>query len=233
MSPHIAAWTTAPEFWGAKAAEYDELIRRVVPRYDELTARLLETLPPAPTHVLELGCGTGNLSLWLVAAAPEASFTFVDASPEMLEITRARIAAEAPATAERASFLHSTFEELPDQAGEYDLAVTSLSLHHVPDPAPVYARIHRNLSPGGVLRMSDGVRAAETEQHGLHIARWHEYWRQNLNAGEMASLSDHVVRHDHYRTVADHFRMQEAAGFASCDCIWRDGLFAILTAGTA
>ena len=26
--------TTAPEYWGARAAEYDDLIRRVVPRYE-------------------------------------------------------------------------------------------------------------------------------------------------------------------------------------------------------
>ena len=37
--------TTAPEFWDAHAAGYDSRIRRTVPRYEELTERLVEALP--------------------------------------------------------------------------------------------------------------------------------------------------------------------------------------------
>ena len=72
---------TASAYWGAKAAEYDDFIRRVVPRYDEMTERLLECLPPAPARVLELGCGTGNLSLRLCNTFRDAELTFVDDRP--------------------------------------------------------------------------------------------------------------------------------------------------------
>jgi tRNA (cmo5U34)-methyltransferase len=225
-----ASSTTAPEYWGARAAEYDDLIRRVVPRYDELTGRLIETLPPSPGQVLELGCGTGNLSLRLVTAAPDAHFTFVDASPEMLEITRARLHAEAPAAAQRARFLHATFEQLPSESDRYDLVIASLSLHHVSDPAPVYATIRASLKSGGALRMADGLRAVAAAQHSRHLALWQEFWSLNLTPAEIESVRDHVDRHDHYFTVAEHFAMQQAAGFTECDCIWRDGIFAILTA---
>jgi tRNA (cmo5U34)-methyltransferase len=223
---------TAPDYWGSKAAEYDGLIRRIVPRYDEMMTRLMEALPADPGGVLELGCGTGNLSLELARIAPAARFTFVDAAPEMLEITRARLRQEAPGVAEAAQFVSARFEDLQLDSPPGDLVVASLSLHHVADPAPVYRTISAWLRPGGAFRCVDGVRSAAKHQDALHMQRWQSYWREygNLDEAEIASVSDHVARHDHYRSLEEHFQMMERAGLVCPDCIWRDGLFAILTA---
>ena len=59
---------TAADYFGAMVGEYDSLIRRAVPRYDEMTARLLDYLPPSATSILELGCGTGNLTMLSASA---------------------------------------------------------------------------------------------------------------------------------------------------------------------
>src|SRR6202022_4307001 len=80
--------------WGYFASmveSYDSLIRRAVPRYDEMVARLLEYIPPGAQSVVELGCGTGNLSLQLATKLPRGALSFVDASPEMIDVTRSRI----------------------------------------------------------------------------------------------------------------------------------------------
>ena len=223
---------TAPDYWGSKAAEYDGLIRRVVPRYDEMIARLLEALPLSPVGVLELGCGTGNLSLELARTLPAARFTFVDAAPEMLEITRGRLLRWAPEVAESAHFVAGHFEELQLDSPPGDLVIASLSLHHVADLEPVYRVISAWLRPGGAFRCVDGVRSAAKPLQSLNMQRWLAYWREpgNLGPDEIASVADHVERHDHYRSIADHFQMLDRAGFVCPDCIWRDGLFAILTA---
>jgi tRNA (cmo5U34)-methyltransferase len=223
---------TAPDYWGSMAAEYDGFIRRVVPRYDEMITRLLEALPPSPEGVLELGCGTGNLSLELAGALPAARFTFVDAAPEMLEITRARVQSAAPVVAERAYFVTARFEDLQLESAPGDLVVASLSLHHVAHLEPIYRAISAWLRPGGAFRCVDGMRAAAKQLHSLHTQRWHDYWRQpgNLSEEEIASVADHVARHDHYWSIEEHFQMLDRAGFVAPDCIWRDGLFAILTA---
>src|SRR5262245_14957375 len=84
---------TAADYFGAMAGEYDSLIRRAVPRYDEMTARLIDYLPPAAESILELGCGTGNLTLKLAARYPGAKLTLVDAAPQMLEVAKARLGA--------------------------------------------------------------------------------------------------------------------------------------------
>jgi ubiquinone/menaquinone biosynthesis C-methylase UbiE len=223
---------TAPDYWGSKAAEYDSLIRRVVPRYDEMIGRLLEALPPSPEGVLELGCGTGNLSLELARTLPTARFTFVDAAPEMLEVTRSRLVREAPEVAARAHFVAARFEDLQLDSPPGDLVIASLSLHHVADLEPVYRAISAWLRPGGAIRCVDGVRGAAKHVQSLHLQRWLAFWREpgNLAEDEITSVADHVARHDHYWSIEEHFQMLERAGFVCADCIWRDGLFAILTA---
>lgn len=224
---------TATAYWGARAAEYDDFIRRVVPRYDEMTERLLESLPAAPGHVLELGCGTGNLSLRLATRFPAARFTFVDGAPEMVEAARTRLGAEAPGVAKRSTFLEATFETLELEPESVDLVVASLSLHHVPELAPVYRALGRGMAPGGEFRSADGIRAVDPTQHALHLARWEAFWQEGdrLTPEEIASVRDHVERHDHYETFSRHARMLEAAGFTRVDCLWRDGLFGVISAG--
>ena len=88
------------------------------------------------------------------------------------------------------------------------------------------------LADGGQFRSTDGVRAASADQYRLDLERWEGYWREGrrLYHEEISSVRDHIVRHDHYETIESHFRMLAAAGLSRCDCIWRDGLFAILSA---
>jgi tRNA (cmo5U34)-methyltransferase len=233
--PHSAAGDeeTPEEFWGAHAAEYNEFIVRVVPRYAEMLAVLLEYLPAAADRVLELGTGTGNVSLELVARWPNARFTFVDAAPEMLDVMRGRLRARAPAVAARASFRAQRFEELQLEPRSVDVGVASLSLHHVEDIGAVYERLAPALVRGGRLVMLDGLRGETDADHAVHMARWNAYWRMpgKLSEEEMRDVVEHIERHDHYRTLNEHFALLRSAGFAYADCVWRDGLFTLITAG--
>lgn len=225
--------TTAEAYWGAKAAEYDDFIRRVVPHYDAQLDALFACLPQDAARVLELGCGTGNVSLRLAGRWPDAQFTFVDAAPEMTGLTRARLAASWPDTARRARFLTARFEELQLEPAFYDLAVAALSLHHVRDIATVYPRLAAGLARHGQLVMLDGVRGASATQHELHMARWAAYWDGRLSEAERADVVEHIRQHDHYRTLAEHFTLLHRAGCTDADCVWRDGLFALVTARRA
>ncbi|MGH2796126.1 MAG: methyltransferase domain-containing protein [Thermoleophilaceae bacterium] len=90
-------------------------------------------------HVLELGCGAGDLSLELLRRG--ARLTALDVSPGMVELARARAGAEArflTAAAERTG--------LPDAS--FDRVVGKWVLHHV-DVAEAADEIHRVLRPGG------------------------------------------------------------------------------------
>src|SRR5258705_11000336 len=102
---------SAAGYFGSMSESYDSLIHRAVPRYDEMIARLLDYMPREPRRVLELGCGTGNLSLQLAKSFPLAELTLVDASAEMIALVRSRMAST-PASNPRVSYVEAKFEEL-------------------------------------------------------------------------------------------------------------------------
>src|SRR5262245_16453968 len=158
------AHTTAADYFGGMVASYDSLIRRAVPRYEEMTARLLDYLPRTAAHVLELGCGTGNLSLALASRYPESRITLVDAAPEMIELTRSRLLAIEPEAARRIELVTARFEEFTAAPGTFDLVTSCISLHHVRDKGSLYRSLAAVIAPGGTLRFADQLRGG-TEAH--------------------------------------------------------------------
>lgn len=224
--------TTASAYFGSMAEDYDSLIRRAVPRYDEMLARLVDYLPPSASNILELGCGTGNLSLALAERYPEASLTFLDAAPEMLEVTRARLERAHPSSVRRARFVETVFEKIDSGLGSFDLVTSSISLHHVVDKESLYRNIYALMVPGGTFRFSDQLRGATPEIHELNWRRWLEFCRSSGNCSEqeVTSLLDHAAAHDHYTPLAEHFRLLGMAGFSKLDCVWRNLIWGIVTA---
>jgi tRNA (cmo5U34)-methyltransferase len=225
----------APSAWGYFASmveSYDSLIRRAVPRYDEMVARLLEYLPSDARSLVELGCGTGNLSLQLVAKFPRGVLSFVDASPEMVDVTRTRIDQAMSAATRSAGFLVQRFEELDLPDGAVDLVVSSISLHHVEDKARLYARVRSFLNGGGRFCFADQMRGEPEFNHLQNWERWLDFCRErgHCTPEEIESLLEHAAAHDHYTTLTDHIALLSDAGFSEIDCVWRNGMWGIVTA---
>jgi trans-aconitate 2-methyltransferase len=98
----------------------------------------------SPTRVVDLGCGTGDLTLVLSERWPGASVTGVDSSEAMISEARRR------ATPGRVSF------ELADLAGwtpgePLDVLVSNAAMHWLPDHAGLLSRLVSLLAPSGVL----------------------------------------------------------------------------------
>lgn len=224
--------TTAAEYFGAMTAQYDSLIRRAVPRYEEMTERLLDYLPDRVDSILELGCGTGNLSLALAKKYPAARLTIVDAAPEMLEVTQARMAQELPQRPTETRGWVTTFETLRAEAGEFDLITSCISLHHVRDKAALYRTLHAALRLGGHLIFADQLRGGTERLHAINWRLWLEFCRRPgcCTEEETQSLLDHADAHDHYTPLAEHFQLLSAAGFRELDCMWRNLIWGIVHA---
>ena len=104
--------------------------------------RLLPNVEGA--SVLDLGCGAGQLSVYL-ADAGAAEVTATDLSERMLE--RART--ERPH--ERVRYIREPIEGSDFHEGSFDLIVSSLAIHYVADYAGLVGRLARWLRPDGVL----------------------------------------------------------------------------------
>jgi tRNA (cmo5U34)-methyltransferase len=224
--------TTASSYFGNMVAEYDSLIRRAVPRYAEMSERLIDYLPNEPNTILELGCGTGNLSLRLAEKFPNAELTLVDASNEMIEITKARLSEKFPQQTRRANFVLACFEDLNAKEKHFDLVTSCISLHHVEDKQPIYEKVFNALDSKGTFRFADQIHGGTKWNHEKNWQRWLDFCREpnNCNKDEIQSLLDHAAAHDYYTPLAEHFRMLTDVGFKSVDCVWRNWIWGIITA---
>jgi ubiquinone/menaquinone biosynthesis C-methylase UbiE len=232
MTPSDVAGQTASEFFGERIAQYDSLIRRAVPGYEQLTTALVAELPKRASRILELGCGTGNLSLHLATRFPDATCTFVDASEEMIALTQRRLHAEAPGLVANSRFLVARFEELALENRQFDLVVSAIALHHVRDKQPIYDRVHAWLHPDGRFCFADQLRMSDDRAQQRHWEEFLAFWRQpgHCTDQEIVELQAHSESHDHYETLPDQLSFLAAAGFRSIDAPWRQGFWGVLTA---
>jgi ubiquinone/menaquinone biosynthesis C-methylase UbiE len=126
---------------------------RVASRYDELWTntdvgrlqrravwRHVDSLFPKGTHIIDLGCGTGEDALHLSEAGVRVSA--FDASPEMVRLSRDR--------GVNARVL--AIEELQDLSGIYDGVISNFGvLNCVSDPAGLRLPLARLIRRGGHL----------------------------------------------------------------------------------
>ncbi|AIV37302.1 class I SAM-dependent methyltransferase [Streptomyces sp. R1] len=144
---------TAPRVdWDALAASFDDEpdhglrdagVRRA------WAARLASWLPERPGDVLDLGCGTGSLSL--LAAERGHRVTGVDLSPAMVERARAKLAGR------DAVFLTGDAAAPPVGEQRFDAVLVRHVLWTLPDPGRALRHWRQLLRPGGRLVLVEGV----------------------------------------------------------------------------
>ncbi|WP_027480630.1 methyltransferase domain-containing protein [Deinococcus pimensis] len=94
-----------------------------------------------PRRVIDLGCGSGELTAHLARVFEHAEVTGLDSSPEML--ARAREHA-----GERLTFREDRIEDVD---GEYDLVLSNAALQWVPNHHALLPRLWTRVAPGGAL----------------------------------------------------------------------------------
>lgn len=100
-------------------------------------------------RVLDVACGTGNVSL--PAARAGGTVTGVDIAPNLLEQARKRAAAENL----KIQFDEGDAEDLPYRDGEFDIVVTMFGAMFAPRPEKTAAELIRVCRPGGLIAMGN------------------------------------------------------------------------------
>jgi len=144
---------SASEYWDDQAAVFDEAPDHGLSApavRDAWAGLLLPLLPPAPARVVDLGCGTGTLTVLMAQAGHLVSG--LDVSPRMVAVVREKIATaglEAGVVVGDASFP-------PWQPGTFDVVLTRHVLWAMPDPEAALATWIDLLAPGGRLILIEG-----------------------------------------------------------------------------
>ncbi|WP_240137640.1 class I SAM-dependent methyltransferase [Streptomyces sp. MUM 178J] len=182
MSDVTAAIT---EYWDAAAASFDNEPDHGL-RHEQTRAawaRHLRTwLPIAPADVLDVGCGTGSLSLLLAEAGHRV--TGVDLAPQMVEQAEAKFT-----TAELTGrFLVGDAAAPPTEAEKYDVVLSRHLLWTLPDPGAALRQWIARLRPGGRLILVEG-RWREAGQSGVPYVAGAESlpWHNGITATDLAA----------------------------------------------
>jgi ubiquinone/menaquinone biosynthesis C-methylase UbiE len=155
--------------WSRRAAHFDEDFGHSIGSAEERAAwdRVLALVLPkgGPIDALDIGCGTGFLSLEFAVRGHRV--TGVDFAPAMLEAARAKAAAGGHAIRYEAA----DAEALPFATASFDLAASRHLLWTLPHPQAAIAEWIRVLRPGGRLLVVDGQAEADPRPAPLDNAR--------------------------------------------------------------
>lgn len=143
-----------------KQALVDDVFHSVAHRYDLMNdlmsvglhrawkdALVTAVNPPrqGAFDVLDIAGGTGDIALRLMEAGSGTCATVVDINPDMLEVGRARAAAQG----RNIAFLAGNAEALPVADRHYDAATIAFGIRNVPRIDRALAEAHRVLRIGG------------------------------------------------------------------------------------
>ena len=115
--------------------------------------RVLEGLSLEGKSILDIGCGSGGITLHLVEKHNAAHATGFDVELPVVEAARRR--ADKRGLSNRATFVHAPPGPLPFVDASFDMVFSKDALLHVPDKDALFAEIFRVLKPGGVFAASN------------------------------------------------------------------------------
>lgn len=197
------------------AARYDRFTRLFSYGMDrrwkrEMLAEL-SAVTAAPSIVLDLACGTGDLTLGTRARFPSARVTGFDVARRMLSLAGRR----AEATSPGASLAAADMTCLPVRDGTAHAVLAGYAIRNAPDAATALREIARVLRPGGLLLILDFYRPRNALWRTLFVGYlrlagnvtgwlWH---RQPVAYGYIAASIEH---HMSWQEMSD---LLDAHGF--------------------
>jgi ubiquinone/menaquinone biosynthesis C-methylase UbiE len=137
------------------AVSYDPITQYALPP-DETAVRqaLIDAVQCQPRRILDLGCGTGSMTLMLKQAFPRAEVIGLDLSPYMLVMAEYKAKKAGPDMQWR----HGNAERTGFPDASFDLVAASLLFHETPPPVSlaIVRESFRLLTTGGEIVVLDG-----------------------------------------------------------------------------
>jgi tRNA (cmo5U34)-methyltransferase len=223
-------------------ADFDTGIRRLLPKYDEMLDVLASCISSTNHRILELGCGTGELSLKVLQRYPSAEIVALDYSRRMLDFARAKI--ELAGYAARWTGIEMDFGEWANSAfslvddrrlekvgidANFNACISSLAIHHLEDEMKLklFQRIHESLNHDGCFWNADPMLAESPAMKEIDRAA-REEWAANqgetlaeIRANVGTSIAYGYSNPDRLATLAAHLEMLAKAGFQTVAVPWK------------
>jgi len=157
--------------------------RALTPLYDSILSiflrekywkdGFLHRVAPGPgERILDIGCGTGTLLLWIKRKSPNSEVIGLDPDDDALERARAK----AEYLDIKIHFIQGYAENPPVdpvlKPESFDKVTSSLMLHHLSRTVKkqTFRAVYHLLRPGGILYVADWGRPADPVQRAVFVA---------------------------------------------------------------
>ena len=166
--------------WGS-GSEAQNLIRRAERLWnlDYLERIVLPLLNlSSGSHVLDVGCGFGGLTLILAKLCPTVQYTGIDLEPQCIEGAKSS-AAQLNLT--NVNFQEGDANNIPLESNSFDTVICQTVLIHVAEASKVVNEMTRVLKPGGTFMAAEWNERAfwfnfENLPENLQSLEWHDQW---------------------------------------------------------
>jgi len=172
------------------AETYDTVINLTRDLEAESIRKILETLSISDANVLELGCGTGKNTQWLLSKAKH--LIAADFSAEMLAIAKSHLQAQ------KVEFVQTDLREpWPFTPGQFNLVTCSLILEHIENLDFIFEQANTVLQPGGLFYIGE-----------LHPGKQYAGSKARFDNGQGIFELDCHIHH-----VSDYLNISRERGF--------------------
>ncbi|MEJ2060304.1 MAG: class I SAM-dependent methyltransferase [Gammaproteobacteria bacterium] len=148
----------------------------------------------ASGHVLDLGCGPGDISRRFALAYPGCEVEGIDGSQVMIDAGREQL--EAAGVTEQVRLHCARLPEEPPPRERYDALISNSLLHHLHEPAVLWNAVLRYAVPDAPVFVMDLMRPQDIQTA--------QSLMEQYAAGE-----PEVLRHDFYHSLLAAFRPEE------------------------
>ena len=211
------------------AKEYDINRAKFIPcfnDYYENTTKFIISNIEKPRRVLDLGAGTGLLSLFWYQQCTSAEYLLVDIADEMLNIARKRFAG-----IDNIDYgVLDYSSELP--SGEFDVIISALSIHHLENESKqkLFKQIYDVLPNGGIFVNYDQFCAG---QHDMN--QWFDsYWEKQLADSGLTEQDIELWKErrklDKECSVEEEIEMLSMSKFEKIKCVYSNQKFSVIVA---
>ncbi|HEX2935304.1 MAG TPA: L-histidine N(alpha)-methyltransferase [Bacteroidales bacterium] len=211
------------------AQKYDQQRRHFIPCFDDFyqtSIGFLAEVKPNCQTILELGAGTGLLTQYLFNKFPQAQFTLLDISGQMMEVAKERFAG--------LSNFHYVVADYSEQlpGRKWNLVASALSIHHLDEDekAALFSRIYNRLPENGCFINLD-IFNASTQLMNEHYNKW---WYNYINQDETLRNEQHlwIKRRelDKENTIPETLEMLKQVGFKHVECVYNFMKFGVVIA---
>jgi ubiquinone/menaquinone biosynthesis C-methylase UbiE len=143
-----------------------------------------DTVYPAGSRVLEVGCGVGAQTIILAGRNPDAEFLSIDISEQSLEKAAELIRQK---NISNVRFQCGTIFDLPFQKDSFDHVFICFVLEHLNDPVKALVEGKRVLKTGGTVTVIEG-------DHGSFF--WHPQTEAGLKVWNCLIIAQQRLGHD-------------------------------------